>query len=114
MKRGTEELTLLPRGQEKHYKLNNSEEKRFKFSLTSSSTVHLKSRGPTDVVGAILTKKGKIILSDDDSGGNYNFAIHQKLPPGDYILSVKHCCFGEGPFSLTFVQDPAIKTRPSN
>ena len=59
-------------------------------------------------------KKGKIILSDDDSGGNYNFAIHQKLPPGDYILSVKHCCFGEGPFSLTFKQDPAIKTRPAN
>ena len=50
----------------------------------------------------ILTKKGKIILSDDDSGGNYNFAIDQKLPPGDYILSVKHCCFGKGPFSLTF------------
>jgi hypothetical protein len=114
MERGTEEVTLLPRGQEKHYKINNSEEKRFKFSLTSSSTVHLKSRGPTDVVGAILTKKGKIILSDDDSGGNYNFAIHQKLSPGDYILSVKHCCFGEGPFSLTFEQDPANKTRPSN
>ena len=114
MKRGTEEVTLLLRGQEKHYKINNSEEKRFKFSLTSSSTVHLKSRGPTDVVGAILTKKGKIILSDDDSGGNYNFAIRQKLPPGDYILNVKHCCFGEGPFSLTFEQDPANKTRPSN
>ncbi len=114
VKRGTEEVTLLPRGQEKHYKISNSEEKRFKFSLTSSSTVHVNSRGPTDVVGAILTKKGKIILSDDDSGGNYNFAIHQKLPPGDYILSVKHCCFGEGPFSLTFEQDPAIKTRPSN
>ena len=114
MKRSTEEVTLLLRGQEKHYKINNSEEKRFKFSLTSSSTVHLKSRGPTDVVGAILTKKGKIILSDDDSGGNYNFAIHQKLSPGDYILSVKHCCFGEGPFSLTFEQDPANKTRPSN
>ena len=114
MKRGTEEVTLLLRGQEKHYKINNSEEKRFKFSLTSSSNVHLKSRGPTDVVGAILTKKGKIILSDDDSGGNYNFAIRQKLPPGDYILSVKHCCFGEGPFSLTFEQDPANKTSPSN
>ena len=114
MKRATEEVTLLLRGQEKHYKINNSEEKRFKFSLTSSSNVHLKSRGPTDVVGAILTKKGEIILSDDDSGGNYNFAIHQKLSPGDYILSVKHCCFGEGPFSLTFEQDPANKTRPSN
>ena len=114
VKRGTEEVTLLLRGQEKHYKISNSEEKRFKFSLTSSSTVHLNSRGPTDVVGAILTKKGKIILSDDDSGGNYNFAIRQKLPPGDYILSVKHCCFGEGPFSLTFEQDPANKTRPSN
>ena len=61
-----------------------------------------------------IEKKGKIILSDDDSGGNYNFAIHQKLPPGDYILSVTHCCFGEGPFSLTFEQDPANKTRPSN
>ena len=114
MKRGTEEITLLSRGQEKHYKINNAEEKRFKFSLTSSSTVRLKSRGPTDVVGAIFTKKGKIILSDDDSGRNYNFAIHQKLPPGDYILSVRHCCFGEGPFSLTFDQDPANKTRPSN
>ena len=114
MKRGTEEVTLLSRGQEKHYKINNAEEKRFKFSLTSSSTVRLKSRGPTDVVGAIFTKKGKIILSDDDSGRNYNFAIHQKLPPGDYILSVRHCCFGEGPFSLTFDQDPANKTRPSN
>ena len=114
VKRGTEEVTLLPRGQEKHYKISNSEEKRFKFSLTSSSTVHLNSRGPTDVVGAILTKKGKIILSDDDSGANYNFAIRHKLPPGDYILSVKHCCFGEGPFSLTFEQDPANKTRPSN
>ena len=114
LERGSEEVTLLLRGQEKHYKINNSEEKRFKFSLTSSSTVHLKSHGPTDVVGAILTKKGKIILSDDDSGGNYNFAIHQKLSPGDYILSVKHCCFGEGPFSLTFEQDPANKTRPSN
>ena len=114
LERGSEEVTLLLRGQEKHYKINNSEEKRFKFSLTSSSNVHLKSRGPTDVVGAILTKKGKIILSDDDSGGNYNFAIHQKLSPGDYILSVKHCCFGEGPFSLTFEQDPANKTRPSN
>ena len=67
------------------------------------------------VVEKILNcKKGKIILSDDDSGGNYNFAIHQKLPPGDYILSVKHCCFGEGPFSLTFEQEPANKTRPSN
>ena len=114
MKRGTEEVTLLFRGQEKHYKINNAEEKRFKFSLTSSSTVRLRSRGPTDVVGAIFTKKGKIILSDDDSGRNYNFAIHQKLPPGDYILSVRHCCFGEGPFSLTFDQDPANKTRPSN
>ena len=114
MKRGTEEVTLLSRGQEKHYKINNAEEKRFKFSLTSSSTVRLKSRGPTDVVGAIFTKKGEIILSDDDSGRNYNFAIHQKLPPGDYILSVRHCCFGEGPFSLTFDQDPANKTRPSN
>jgi len=114
MKRGTEEVTLLSRGQEKHYKINNAEEKRFKFSLTSSSTVRLRSRGPTDVVGAIFTKKGKIILSDDDSGRNYNFAIHQKLPPGDYILSVRHCCFGEGPFSLTFDQDPANKTRPSN
>ena len=114
MKRGTEEITLLSRGQEKHYKINNAEEKRFKFSLTSSSTVRLKSRGPTDVVGAIFTKKGEIILSDDDSGRNYNFAIHQKLPPGDYILSVRHCCFGEGPFSLTFDQDPANKTRPSN
>ena len=114
IKRGTEEITLLSGGQEKHYKISNSEEKRFKFSLTSSSTVRLKSRGPTDVVGAIFTKKGKIILSDDDSGRNYNFAIHQKLPPGDYILSVRHCCFGEGPFSLTFDQDPANKTRPSN
>ena len=114
MKRGTEEIALLSRGQEKHYKINNAEEKRFKFSLTSSSTVRLKSRGPTDVVGAIFTKKGEIILSDDDSGRNYNFAIHQKLPPGDYILSVRHCCFGEGPFSLTFDQDPANKNRPSN
>ena len=61
-----------------------------------------------------IEKKGKIILSDDDSGGNYNFAIRQKLPAGDYILSVKHCCFGEGPFSLTFEQDPANKTSPSN
>ena len=59
MKRGTEEVTLLPRGQEKHYKLNNSEENDLNF-LTSSSTVHLKSRGPTDVVGAILTKKEKL------------------------------------------------------
>ena len=112
--RGSKEVTWLPLAREKHYKIDNSEEKRFKFSLTSSSTVHLKSHGPTDVAGAILTKKGKIILSDDDSGGNYNFAIRQKLPPGDYILNVKHCCFGEGPFSLTFEQDPANKTSPSN
>ena len=104
---------MLPRGQEKHYKINNSEEKRFKFSLTSSSTVHLKSRGPTDVVGAILTKKGKIILSTMIAEETI-ICYPSKLPPGDYILSVKHCCFGEGPFSLTFEQDPANKTRPSN
>lgn len=108
-KRVSEELTLVPHGQEKHFKIDNSEEKRFKFSLTSSSLVHLKSRGPTDVVGAILTEKGKIILFDDDSGGNYNFSMRQKLAPGDYILSVKHCCFGEGPFSLTFDQEPVGK-----
>jgi hypothetical protein len=97
------------RSGEKHFLGNNSEEKRFEFTVTSPSAVHFESVGPTDVVGTITNKTGKILLTNDDGGANYNFALRKHLPPGDYILSVKHCCFGRGPFSLIVNKDPLHK-----
>ena len=97
------------RSGEKHFIGNNSEEKRFEFTVTSPSAVHFESVGPTDVVGTITNKTGKILLTNDDGGANYNFALRKHLPPGDYILSVKHCCFGRGPFSLIVNKDPLHK-----
>ena len=97
------------RSGEKHFIENNSEEKRFEFTVTSPSTIHFESAGPTDVVGTIINKTGKILLTNDDGGTNYNFALRKHLPPGDYILSVEHCCSGRGPFSLIVNKDPLHK-----
>ena len=93
----------------KYFIGNNSEEKRFEFTVTSPSNIHFESAGPTDVVGTIIDKTGKILLTNDDGGANYNFALRKHLPPGDYILSVKHCCFGRGPFSLIVNKDSLQK-----
>ena len=40
----------------------------------------------------------KVLARDDDGGGGYNFALERTLPPGEYLLKVRHCCAGVGTF----------------
>ncbi|MBH67376.1 MAG: hypothetical protein CMM58_03395 [Rhodospirillaceae bacterium] len=79
---------------------NSGGAKRFKILLPSSTHLHIRSEGPTDLIGFLTDSKGKVISIDDDSGLGYNFALQAKLTSGNYVLTVKHCCAGTGPFKL--------------
>ncbi len=60
----------------------------FRFTLTSSATVTLRTAGTTDTYGYLYNATGSLITSDDDGNGYPNFRIIRTLTPGTYYVKV--------------------------
>ncbi|MFN0125509.1 MAG: DVUA0089 family protein [Verrucomicrobiales bacterium] len=61
----------------------------FRFSLTSTRTVTIRTTGATDTFGYLEDSRGYTLASDDDSAGYPNFWIRRSLPAGTYNIKVK-------------------------
>jgi len=60
----------------------------FKFTLTATRTVTIRSSGSLDTWGTLYNASGAIIIEADDST-DYNFVITRSLPAGTYYVSVE-------------------------
>lgn len=60
----------------------------FKFTLTSTATMTLKTTGGTDTFGYLYNSAGSLLTSNDDGNGNYGFKIVRSLSAGTYYLKV--------------------------
>ena len=72
----------------------------FSLNVTSAGMLAVNSRGSSDVSARLLDRRGNAIASNDDGGGGYNFALRAPVSPGQYLLSVKHCCGGGGNYHI--------------
>lgn len=72
------------------------------FSLRVSEpgmlTVH--SGGSSDVTAKLTDARGNPVASNDDGGAGYNFGMQTPVNPGNYLLSVQHCCGGNGKYQI--------------
>lgn len=69
--------------------LTSSDVDMFRFNLTTSTKVDIKSSGTTDVVAYLYDVNFNQLAFDDDGAGIPNFRIVTTLPPGNYYLKVK-------------------------
>ncbi len=60
----------------------------FKFTLTASRTVTLRTTGSLDTWGTLYNATGRVLVEADDST-DYNFSITRKLAAGTYYVSVE-------------------------
>lgn len=60
----------------------------FRFTLTATRSVTLRSTGSLDTYATLYDQNGNIITEADDDT-DLNFAIIETLPPGTYYLSVE-------------------------
>ncbi|MEM7544370.1 MAG: hypothetical protein AAF367_02455 [Pseudomonadota bacterium] len=72
-----------------------------KLTVAETQTVSFSSASESDLKAVLETSDGRIIASDDDSGGRYGFSLTAELPAGQYQLRVSHCCGGGGGFVVT-------------
>lgn len=60
----------------------------FKFTLTTTRTVTIRSTGSLDTWGTLYNASGAVLIEADDST-DYNFVITRSLPAGTYYVSVE-------------------------
>ena len=60
----------------------------FKFVLTASATVTLRTTGALDTYGTLFDRYGEVMAEADDDR-DLNFRIRRRLDPGTYYLSVE-------------------------
>jgi secreted trypsin-like serine protease len=61
----------------------------FKFTLTATRTVTLRTLGDMDTYGILMRRDGSVIQEADDTSTDYNFYIRRSLGAGTYYLSVE-------------------------
>ena len=60
----------------------------FRFDLIGRAEVTIRTSGPTDTMGKLLTDAGTQLASDDEKGPASNFNITAELDPGIYYVAV--------------------------
>ncbi len=60
----------------------------FRFTLSASATVTLRTSGNTDTFGYLYNSTGSLITSNDDGAGFPNFLITRTLTAGTYYVKV--------------------------
>ena len=61
----------------------------FKFTLTSSRSVTLRTSGALDTYGTLYNGSGTYLTEADDTTTDYNFRITRTLTAGTYYLVVE-------------------------
>lgn len=72
----------------------------FALSVTTPGLLSVSSHGSSDLTAHLLDSRGNPVASNDDGGAGYNFGIQAAVSPGRYLLSVQHCCGGNGKYQL--------------
>ncbi|HEX4779527.1 MAG TPA: DVUA0089 family protein [Usitatibacter sp.] len=76
----------------------------YRFSVASSTSVHVWTTGSTDTVGTLLDSTGKyIVANDDESHASTNFGITKTLAAGTYYVAIGAWDpNGTGAYSMNF------------
>lgn len=78
----------------------------FSVRVSAPGTLSLSSRGSSDVTAYLQDQRGNRIASNDDGGTGYNFKMQAPVLPGNYVLSVQHCCGGSGNYRIDSALTP--------
>lgn len=78
----------------------------FTLRVTSPGVLTVRSQGSSDVSARLLDRNGNPLASNDDGGAGYNFGMQTPVNPGAYLLSVQHCCGGNGNYQIDTVLSP--------
>ncbi len=78
----------------------------FALHITEPGMLAVNSRGSSDVTARLLDSRGNPVASNDDGGAGYNFEIRTPVNPGNYLLSVQHCCGGSGNYHIDTTLTP--------
>ena len=62
----------------------------FEVHINESGTLTISTTGNTDTFGYLLNSDCSLIISDDDSGQEYNFSIAREVDTGTYYIAVRH------------------------
>jgi hypothetical protein len=87
----------------------------FRFTLTATANVSLRSAGLMDTVGTLMDANGKMLAANDDgTATNTNFGITKQLDPGTYYVMVAPWDPGiTGPYTL-IMSATTIASTPSS
>jgi len=72
----------------------------FTLRVTTPGVLSVTSRGSSDVAARLLDSHGNPVAGNDDGGTGYNFELNTAVNPGNYLLSVQHCCGGNGNYQI--------------
>lgn len=72
----------------------------FSLRITAPGMLAVNSQGSSDVTARLMDRNGNPVASNDDSGPGYNFGMQTPVNPGNYFLSVQHCCGGGGNYRI--------------
>lgn len=73
---------------------------RIPVNVAETGRVSFSSAPGADFAATLETEAGAPVASDDDSGDGYGFAFSADLQPGNYFLSLNHCCGGGGAYDV--------------
>ena len=60
----------------------------FRVELLGAAEIQVRTSGQTDTRGELIDSTGARLMSDDDSGPDFNFSITAELQPGVYYVEV--------------------------
>lgn len=72
----------------------------FSLRVSEPGMLAVNSRGSSDVTAKLTDARGNPVASNDDGGAGYNFGLTTPVNPGTYLLSVQHCCGGNGKYQI--------------
>lgn len=78
----------------------------FSLRVIEPGMLVVNSRGSSDVRARLLDSRGNPVVSNDDGGAGYNFGMQTPVNPGNYLLSVEHCCGGGGNYRIDTILTP--------
>ncbi len=78
----------------------------FTLRVTSPGMLMVTSRGSSDVTARLLDSHGNRVAGNDDGGAGYNFGLNTPVKQGNYLLSVQHCCGGNGNYQIDTTLTP--------